>query len=385
MNIREKLVYRIKDVRSYPKQNGAVLVSVIISMISVLLIIAIGNGLANNIASQLKPMSSNKLSFLYTSNTKQSISDKDFSYLNNIPEVQSFNVSSDEKMSNVDTLLKREQHLATIGKITDFSTFKIIKGNKNALDTDNSVFINQSALWIRPSVLNSLINSSIFINGKMFIIKGLYTTNLLDGGNLPDILISATHFKNLGLHISNNMLNVNFDLKSEHSIKKLEDTIIDQYDELHSGDGGLVVLDDTVLSDSMHGLVSKITTLVVIVASISLIVSGFSISSSMYANIAIRSNEIGLRRTLGATRKNIRDQFIIEALILLVAGVFMGDIISQVAVLIMKVLGIDTYISVEEMLMVGFIPIIIDFISSISPATIAANKNITDILKSEYN
>lgn len=57
---------RIKTLLAFPKQNGAVLISVIVAMISVLAIIATGNGMADGIANQLKPASTKKISFFYT-------------------------------------------------------------------------------------------------------------------------------------------------------------------------------------------------------------------------------------------------------------------------------------------------------------------------------
>lgn len=386
MNVIKKLKYRMRDIRSFPKQNSTVLISVVISMISVLFIIALGNGLANNIADQLKPTSSRKLSFLYLGKQQTSLKNEDVTFLKKFSEVKSFQVSSDEKMSTTEILFHNNQQTqATVGKINDFSTVKVLQGNVDSLNNNDYVFINKSALWIRPSNLNSLINTQIYLNDKGYKISGLYTTNLLDGGNIPDILISSENFKNLGLHVPNNKLTISFKLNSKQDLQKLEDKIMNKYDELHSNDGSLVVLDDTSLSKSMHNLVNRIALSVVIVASISLVISGFSISSSMYANIAIRSSEIGLRRTLGATRKNIRNQFISEALILLIAGVLIGDIVSQIFILIIRSFGVNTYITLTEMLLIGLIPIAIGFISSISPATIAANKNITDILRSEYN
>ncbi len=63
------------------------------------------------------------------------------------------------------------------------------------------------------------------------------------------------------------------------------------------------MLDDTMLSSSMHKLVKHISTFIVFISSMSLIVSGLSILNNSYANIAMRSPEIALRRVLGASQK----------------------------------------------------------------------------------
>src|SRR5690606_21932206 len=49
------------------------------------------------------------------------------------------------------------------------------------------------------------------------------------------------------------------------------------------------------------------------VAGISLLVGGIGIMNIMLATVLERTNEIGLLRAVGATQKNIRDQFIVES------------------------------------------------------------------------
>ncbi len=47
-------------------------------------------------------------------------------------------------------------------------------------------------------------------------------------------------------------------------------------------------------------------------------------------------------------------------------------------------LDIDTHITINQFVIIGLIPTVIGLISSISPATIAAKKNITELLRSDY-
>ena len=50
------------------------------------------------------------------------------------------------------------------------------------------------------------------------------------------------------------------------------------------------------------------------IASISLLVGGIGIMNIMLANILERTREIGVRRSLGARRRDIWQQFLVEAL-----------------------------------------------------------------------
>jgi len=64
------------------------------------------------------------------------------------------------------------------------------------------------------------------------------------------------------------------------------------------------------------------------VASITLLVAGIGIMNIMLVIVAERTREIGLRKALGATKRNILTQFIIESVILCIFGGIFGIILG---------------------------------------------------------
>lgn len=80
---------------------------------------------------------------------------------------------------------------------------------------------------------------------------------------------------------------------------------------------------------SLMGRIAGYLTLVFTLASlVTLIVSGVGIMNSMYANVSARTKEIGIRKALGATSKEIRLQFLTEAVFLSLAGGILGTLIG---------------------------------------------------------
>ena len=71
--------------------------------------------------------------------------------------------------------------------------------------------------------------------------------------------------------------------------------------------------------------------LLIAVAAISLVVGGISIMNIMLVSVTERTREIGLRMAVGARRRDIRGQFLVEALILALMGGLAGAILGAIA------------------------------------------------------
>lgn len=139
----------------------------------------------------------------------------------------------------------------------------------------------------------------------------------------------------------------------------------------------------------MNQITGAVNLLLIAIAAISLIVGGVGIMNIMYVSVSERTYEIGLRKAIGATRKNILWQFIIEAIFLTalggLIGVILGTLFTILASVIATSLGFDfgNIIALEGIILgVGFSGVV-GLIFGIYPAKKAADMQPVEALRSE--
>jgi putative ABC transport system permease protein len=78
----------------------------------------------------------------------------------------------------------------------------------------------------------------------------------------------------------------------------------------------------------MAKIATMLTAVMGLAAGVTLIVSGVGIMNSMLANVQARTKEIGIRKALGATKREIQMQFLTEAVFLSLSGGLVGTLIG---------------------------------------------------------
>ena len=83
--------------------------------------------------------------------------------------------------------------------------------------------------------------------------------------------------------------------------------------QTYQDDDAYFVMSSAEMMDAMNTMMSTMMLVLVAIAAISLLVGGIGIMNIMLVSVTERTREIGIRKSLGAKRKDIRGQFIIEA------------------------------------------------------------------------
>lgn len=139
---------------------------------------------------------------------------------------------------------------------------------------------------------------------------------------------------------------------------------------------GLIDIIDNILN-AMTGIVSAI-------AAISLLVGGIGIMNIMLVAVTERTREIGIRKAIGAKRRDIFIQFVFESVLITMSGAVMGIIIGTLAAWgIMRYLNMTAVIAWGAAYMACFVAFIVGTFFGVYPAVRASRLDPVEALRYE--
>jgi putative ABC transport system permease protein len=120
------------------------------------------------------------------------------------------------------------------------------------------------------------------------------------------------------------------------------------------------------------------------VAAISLLVGGIGIMNVMLVSVAERMREIGIRKAVGATNRQILSQFMIEASLLSVTGGIIGVLLAYALDLLLRLTSsLEPVITWQTVVLATVVSLSVGVIFGSVPALKAARKHPIEALRSQ--
>jgi len=394
---------RVNKMRSMLTSLG-----IIIGVSAVIIMLAVGSGASKKIADDMASMGSNQLMVTSASSTsggvrmgsgtKPTLTLKDaYAIEANCDAV--LNVAP--YMSEAKQITYGNQNWSTAVGGTGPSYLKIanweLESGRNIIPEDIKN-VTKVALVGNTVAINLFgdvdpIDKTIRIGNVPFKVVGLLKSKGENGMGMDqdDIIlipITTAQKKVFGTDFPGMVKRINVQARSSESLATAEEQIIELLRYRHhigkNQDDDFTVRNLTQMMESAKEATKTMGLLLGAIASVSLLVGGIGIMNIMLVSVTERTKEIGIRMAIGAKASDIRVQFLIESLLLSIAGGIVGVILGVSAAYAIKFFSEMTIAisSFSILLSMGF-SCIIGVVFGYYPAYKASLLNPIDALRYE--
>ncbi len=173
--------------------------------------------------------------------------------------------------------------------------------------------------------------------------------------------------------------------RTSEAAEQIENILRQRHEIMPGDDDDFTVISQAEIVASAGDVLGVITIFLGAIAAISLLVGGIGIMNIMLVSVTERTREIGLRKAVGARKRDIRNQFLIESVVLAVVGGTIGVVVGLLGMLAIGLLASDLNptLSLQAVLLATGFSALVGLFFGIYPATRAAALNPIDALRYE--
>ena len=388
-------------------RSGLTMLGIVIGISSVIIMVSIGQGAQNSIQSSIQSIGSNLImimpgaqkgpGFQVSSGrgSARTLTQADADAISSsatfakavAPEISGrYQITSKGKNTNTSVL----------GVTSEYLSVKNIEVNSGSFITDQNLRSLSKVAVLGPTARDDLFEEGVDAVGQTIRIKNIEfkiigITNKKGGtgfSNQDDMIFIPLTSAQKFLAGDAYLTTINAQAKDEKSMTSLQQEITELLLERHHisdpqlADFSVLNQEDIVAAAS--SVTSTFTMLLAAVAGISLVVGGIGIMNMMLTTVTERTREIGLRKAIGAKRRDINIQFLTEAVALTFIGGVIGVILGWLVSFLVTYFGvIQAQVSLYSVIIAFSVSTIIGVIFGYYPARRAARLNPIEALRYE--
>jgi putative ABC transport system permease protein len=392
-------------------RSGLTVLGIVIGIASVIALLALGQGSTNSITSSIESSGANLITvspgFSRTAGpvfggrgSAKTLTVKDLdaistgvSNITAIAPVVSGNYQVVASQGNTNTqVLGTVSAYADVHKVT-MSEGSFISDSDNQSESKVCVLGSQTATDLFGDPTSGgvdPIGQTVKIKSTRFTVEGVAASKGGSGFNNPDDYIyvpmktaqvllagQTTYVQSIGIECSsqNAMTQVETDVTN---------LLLSRHNISDSSSADFSVTNQSDLASSLSSSTRTLTLLLAAVAGISLIVGGIGIMNMMLTTVTERTREIGLRKAIGAKRRDISIQFLVEAVLLTFASGILGIFIGwAVAAGLTRFAGYSSQVTWFAVVLAFGVSAVIGIVFGYYPARRAAGLNPIEALRYE--
>jgi putative ABC transport system permease protein len=342
----ESIKQAVQSILSNKMRSFLTMLGMIIGVVSLVVLVSIVNGATSSVTDSISSIGTNLL-------TVQIEDDKGEPFtldeLADIAEYETVAATAPIAQGNATAKYERTNSSITLygttGSYYDIQGLTLARGRflKNA-DVDNGSYVavvNSTAaeeLFERTDVVGEVIS----IDGYKFTIIGVLEEEESTVGNVSERLEAYIPFTTLSKvsGLTREITSFYVSSANEESMDQVEQEITSYLYKRLGDDDSFSVINASSVMEAMTSVTDTLKLMLGGIAAISLLVGGIGIMNIMLVSVTERTREIGIRKAIGARKKTILVQFLVEALLVSITGCLIG-----LGASVLIVLGINHLLS----------------------------------------
>lgn len=258
------------------------------------------------------------------------------------------------------------------------------------IDTSNKVAI------IGATAAEALFGAGVNPLGEKIRIEGLSFTVIgvtdekgsMGGSNFDEVVYVPLTTAQKVLYGVDFVSSIYVGAKNENVMEAAENQVgfllLEQHRLTSPSDADFTISSQADILETVNEVTQTFTTLLTGIAAISLVVGGIGIMNIMLVTVTERTREIGIRKALGAKRKSIISQFLIESTILTIIGGIIGVLLGlAVSYIITNKMDLPQVMSVESIALSVLVSTVIGILFGWYPAQKASKLQPIEALRYE--
>ncbi|WP_433361522.1 ABC transporter permease [Actinoplanes sp. CA-142083] len=387
MSFKEVLRFALRGLSANKLRSALTMLGILIGVAAVILLVAVGNGSAKAISDRIEALGTNTITVMSTSrggSTNTALTTEMADALTDpamAPDVKSVSpvVSSSATITYEGTDHDVSSFVGTTPGWFTASNTPIGTGSGFTADDESQ---GRRVVVLGQTVVDELfpgvdpIDKQVTVGGALFTVVGVLkeksSTGFQDANDTAVAPLSAVRQVLTGYGALNSILVEAKDPGKVDAVQSEVSTILDQRMSVsastssNSSTTPYRIQNASQLLETQTETADTFTTLLGAVAAISLLVGGIGITNIMLVTVTERTREIGIRKALGAPRRVILTQFLIEATLLSVIGGALGvaaaligssfEIVGVKPVIVPSSVGLALGVSIAIGLFFGGLP-----------------------------
>ncbi|MDO8582195.1 MAG: ABC transporter permease [bacterium] len=412
MTIRHSFLTAIKGLRTNRSRSALTILGIVIGITAIMIVMSVGQGAQDLILGQIQGLGSKTIVVIPGREPKgpsdaaqifsDSLKEKDIEALHRKENVSTLDTIMPVVFGGETAVYAGETFRLTIFGASEFmqEMFDIVP-SEGAMFTADDVRNRSDVVVIGSKVKEELfhggdaLGEKMKIKGRSFKIIGILPKKgQVNFFNFDEMAIAPyttaqqyifgiKHFHRLIMRASSE------DVIPE-TVRDIQATLRASHGITDASKDDFFVQTQVDLAARFSSITDILTLLLVAVAAISLLVGGVGIMNIMLVAVTERTREIGLRKAIGATDRDILLQFLLEAVVLTgvggIVGILLGAILSfLVALILSRVVGLGWVFAfpLNATLLGLSVSAIIGIIFGLYPARQAAKKSPMEALRYE--